>query len=130
MAKSTSNPNVEVPKGMAQFPVLKTNIRDSIGQYCNPGDMAVLTKRDAQSYLDRGCIKVKLPDLFDEDEPDESPAADKEPTREAERGETKTPTRSRRSQRATRTSVDAEGGRPAGGTVSSEAPESSGEAAE
>ena len=76
MARSTCNPNAEVPKGMMKFEVIRSTIRDSIGQYCVPGDMAVLTPRHAKSYLNMNYIKVALPEGFadDDDEQDEANA--------------------------------------------------------
>lgn len=81
MAKSTSNPNREVPKGMMRFEVIRSNIKDSVGQYCVPGDFAILTKEHAQGYLDSNHIKVALPDFGELDgeedvHPDDSDAED------------------------------------------------------
>ena len=86
MARSTCNPDIEVPKGMMRFEVIRSTIRDSIGQYCAPGDFAVLTKKDAQSYLTRNWIRVALPE-FDTDGPDESDTADSSGEDSAERAQ-------------------------------------------
>lgn len=67
MAKSTCNPDTDVPKGMKRFEVIRSTVKDCLGQYCVPGDMAVLNKDLAQGYLDKNFIRVALPD-FDEPE--------------------------------------------------------------
>ena len=75
MARSTCNPDVEVPEGMMKFEVIRSTIRDSIGQYCVPGDMAVLTPRHAKSYLQANYIRVPLPAGFaDAEESDDDEA--------------------------------------------------------
>lgn len=75
MARSTCNPDVEAPEGTMKFEVIRSTIRDSIGQYCVPGDMAVLTPKHAKSYLNANYIRVPLPAGFaDEDESDDDEA--------------------------------------------------------
>lgn len=83
MARSTCNPHVDVPKGMMRFEVINSNIKDSLGQYCVPGDMAVLDKRHAQGYLDQNLIKVVLPDFGVDDESDTSDEKPEDPPKRA-----------------------------------------------
>ena len=105
MARSTCNPNVEAPKGMMKFEVIKTTIRDSLGQFCVVGDMAVLDKKAAKGYLDANMIKVMLPE-FDEPEDDADDKADDSTTDdsgsedEAERPETPIAARRRAGKRS------------------------------
>jgi len=109
MAKSTCNPNVELPKGMLRFKVLEATIRDSLGQFCTEGDLAVLSKKDAQVYLDRNHIRVELPDFEDADEPSE-PEADNPSEEvgedETERSETPSASSASGRQRGRRSSSD------------------------
>lgn len=67
MARSTCNNNKTPPKGMKSFEVIHTTIKDSVGQYCGPGDMAILTEKAAKKYLKENHIRVALPD-FDVEE--------------------------------------------------------------
>ncbi|MDJ0827906.1 MAG: hypothetical protein QNJ16_20665 [Rhodobacter sp.] len=72
MARSTSDPNLRPPKGMHKVKVIRTTIKDSLGQYCVDGDFAILKKDEAQHYLDLNMVRVELPDLDDESDTDES----------------------------------------------------------
>lgn len=92
MAKSTCNPNADIPKGMMKFETIRSGIKDSLGQYCLPGDMAVMDKKLAQHYLDLNFIKVALPD-FDEDD---DASGSKDTADEAKRSTPKSDTRSGR----------------------------------
>lgn len=79
MAKSTASDGKKLPKGMMAFRVIRSTIKDSLGNYCTVDDMAVLDKKLAQHYLDNKFIRVELPD-FDEDDFDgNEPDTDKEP---------------------------------------------------
>lgn len=71
MARSTCNPNRDAPRGMQKFEVIRSTIKDSVGQYCVPGDMAILNKKMAKSLLDKNWIKVALPEFDDADDEDE-----------------------------------------------------------
>ena len=78
MARSTCDPKRVMPKGMLRFEVIRSNIRDSVGQYCAPGDLAILDKKTAKGYLDRNYIKVALPefDIEDGDDTDKDDATE------------------------------------------------------
>jgi hypothetical protein len=108
MAKSTCNPNVNIPKGMMKFEVIRSTIRDSLGQYCVPGDMAVLDKNTAQGYLDKNYIRVALPDFDVDDEPTEEADHSSEEVGEdeAERSEASSDTGPSRRQRRTRAAAN------------------------
>jgi hypothetical protein len=67
---------------MLKFRVVKSTIRDNLGQYCEPGDMAVLNKKTAEGYLNRDVIKVVLPD-FDLDDPVEEAVYDAQDAQDA-----------------------------------------------
>lgn len=97
MAKSTCDPNAEVPKGMKRFKVIRSTIKDSLGQYCVPGDYAVLKKEIAKGYLDKNFIQVELPDFDESDEGDENEGdtTDSAPADTAERTEAPSTTRGR-----------------------------------
>lgn len=110
MARSTVNPSVEIPKGMHKFEVIRTTIRDSLGQYCVPGDMAVLDRDSAQAYLDKNLIKVQLPD-FDAEESngeDASDTANADGEDETQRTEVESYPRPRARQRAKRAAANSE----------------------
>ena len=104
MAKSTCDPNAEVPKGMMKFEVIRSTIRDSLGQYCEPGDMAVLTKKIAKGYLDKNWIKVALPEF--DDDGDESDTTDEGGADAAERTEAATSPRRGTAERRARIAAD------------------------
>ena len=69
MAKSSRNGELpeDLPKGMHAFKVLKTTIKDSLCDYCEVGEMAVLDKKLATHYLKLEMIQVELPDFDDGD---------------------------------------------------------------
>lgn len=77
MARSTCDNKREAPKGMMKFEVIRTAIKDSVGQYCLPGDMAILDKKLAKDYLDKNLIKVALPE-FDDDDKDDGDTSDED----------------------------------------------------
>lgn len=104
MAKSTSNPNVAIPKGMMRFEVIRSAIKDSIGQYCVPGDYAVLTKSHAQSYLDNNFIKVALPEF--DDESADNDTVDEDGKNSSERAEAESNSSQRDGKRRTRSTVN------------------------
>jgi len=81
MARSTCNPNRQPPKGMMHFEVIRSTVRDSVGQYCVPGDMAILDKKTAQAYHNRNFIRPKLPDfdMGDADDADDQEEGSPDP---------------------------------------------------
>jgi hypothetical protein len=60
---------------MKKFEVIRSTIKDSVGQYCVPGDKAILDKTTAEGYLKANFIRVELPD-FDEPEDDTKDESD------------------------------------------------------
>lgn len=76
MARSTCNPNLEAPEGMMKFKVIRSTVRDSVGQFCVPGDKAILTPQLARYYLDQDYIKVDLPEGFADEVESEQDASD------------------------------------------------------
>lgn len=63
-----ANAKRQAPKGHHKFAVTVTAIRDSLGEFCNVGQTAILSKKLAQHYLDLGLIRVELPEFDDEDD--------------------------------------------------------------
>lgn len=84
---------------MLEFEVIRTEIRDSMRNYCKPGDMAMLTEADAQAYLDMGCIKPTLPDFGEADEPASDPDPVQERTGEQSENESSPAKNSRKGRR-------------------------------
>jgi len=129
MARSTSDPKIKAPKGMMKFEVIRSTIKDSLGQYCLPGDMAILKKDLAQRYLDMNLIKVALPEFdFDANagHDDEESAKEEYPepgdgdgTSADEQAEGDDDTGSDRSQGRSRLAANRQGRKPASRTKSS-----------
>jgi len=129
MARSTSDPKIKAPKGMMKFEVIRSTIKDSLGQYCLPGDMAILKKDLAQRYLDMNLIKVALPEFdfdanagHDAEEPaaaEHSEPGDGDGTSADEQAEGDDDTGSGRSQGRSRLAANRQGRKPASRTKSS-----------
>lgn len=115
MARSTCSPDDKCPSGMKAFRVLRSTIRDSASRYCVPGDLAFLSRKEAQDYLNKNFIRVELP-TFDDDDGGQSQTeaaddvsgsgSDGEAGTEGDSGEAEDHPRQSRSRRSSRTSTD------------------------
>ena len=119
MARSTCDQNAKVPKGMMKFEVINSTIKDKLGQYCVPGDMAVLDKKMAKGYLDKNFIKVALPE-FDIPDGEDTDTSDEDGADASERAASESAAGASLTARRARAAAQRKARGTSGGTVSSE----------